>query len=214
MQIADALTVEGALTATSISGTITPGVGGIAFPGATSGTTTVAASAIAGSTTETLPPVSGTIASTSGANLFIADVFRSTTIQTANANVVPATVTGLVSNTLAVGTYTIRLVLYTTVASGTGGIAITGLLTTAVLGVGNFVTFSGLAATMATTAATSVTSPISFYSAAAIPLLIEVEGTFTVTTPGTLTIQMCQAVSNASNSSVNVGSTMTLTRIA
>jgi len=159
------------------------------------------------------PASGGTIASTSGANLFIADVYRSTAIQTANANIVPSTVTGLVSNTLAVGTYRIRLVLYTTIASGTAGIAITGLLTTAVLGVGNFVSTALLAASMTCTAATAVTSPISLYTAAAQPVCIQVEGTFTVTTAGTLTIQMCQNTSNASNSSVNVGSTMELVRI-
>ena len=183
--------------------------------GATSGQVTVSAPAVAGAAALTLPPtVAGTLASTSGTDLFVADIYRCTTAQTANANVVPATVTGLVSNTLPVGTYRIRLVLYTTIASGTGGVAITGLLTTAVMGVGDFVTKAFLAATMTCTGATSVTSPISLYTAAAQPVEINVEGTFTVTTAGTLTIQMCQNTSNASNSVVNVGSYMELVRIA
>jgi hypothetical protein len=154
-----------------------------------------------------------TVASASGSNVAVASTYRCTTAQTANANIVPATVTGMAAP-VAVGTYAVRIVLYTTVASGTAGIAITGLLTTAVLGVGNFVTTAQLAASVATTAATSVTSPISFYTAATQPVQIVVDGTFTVTTAGTLTIQMCQNTSNASNSVVNVGSYMTLTKIA
>lgn len=186
----------------------------LALAGSTSGQAQLAASAVAGNTVATLPAVTGVLASTSGTDLYIADLYRCTTIQTANANVVPATVTGLVSNTLPIGTYRIRLVLYTTVASGTAGINISGLLTTAVLGVGDFVTKAFLAATMSTAGATSVTSPITLYNAATIPIEINVEGTFTVTTAGTLTIQMCQNTSNASNSSVNVGSYMELVRIA
>lgn len=209
MQIADNLVVEGNLTAT---GSFTPSTG-VVLNGATSGSTTLAASAIAGTTTETFPPVTGTVASTSGANLAIIDIYRSTTIQTANANIVPATVTGLVA-ALAIGTYRMRLVLYTTVASGTAGIAITGLLTTAILGVGDFVSKAFLAAGLTTTGATTVTSPISLYTAAAQPVEINVESTFTVTTAGTLTIQMCQNTSNGSNSSVNVGSYLELVRIA
>ena len=162
----------------------------------------------------TLTGITGTQAQTSGSNLYVVDLYRCTTAQTANANIVPATVTGLVSNTLAVGTYRARIVLYTTIASGTAGIAITGLLTTAVLGVGDFVSTAYLAASMSCAGATSVTSPISFYTAATQPIQIIVEGTFTVTTAGTLTIQMCQNTSNASNSVVNVGSYMELTRIA
>lgn len=195
------------------SGAISPNA--MVVGGATSGQVTISAPAVAGAAALTLPPnAAGTLASTSGTDLFIADVYRCTTAQTANANVVPATVTGLVTNTLPIGTYKIKLVLYCTIASGTAGVAITGLLTTAVLGVGNFVSTALLAATMTCAGATSVTSPISFYTAAAQPVEILVEGTFTVTTAGTLTIQMCQNTSNASNSTVNIGSTMEVTRIA
>lgn len=182
------------------------------FLGSSTGFATLNAGAAAAGV-QSLPPVTGVLASTSGADLYVADIYRCTTIQTANANTTPATVTGLVG-AVAIGTYRIRLVLYVTIASGTAGIAITGLLTTAVLGVGDFVTKAFLAATMTTAAATSVGSPISLYTAAAIPIEINVEGTFTVTTAGTLTIQMCQNTSNASNSSVNVGSYMELVRIA
>lgn len=139
--------------------------------------------------------------------------YRSTTIQTANANVVPANITGL-SAAVAVGTYSFEAVLKTTVASGTAGIAINQLLTTAVLGVCNFQAVGFLAAGVATQATTTATSGTVLYTAANQPLEIVINGTFTVTTAGTFGLQMCQAVSNASDSSVNVGSTMSLNRIA
>lgn len=139
--------------------------------------------------------------------------YRSTTIQTANANVVPASITGL-SAAVAIGTYSFEAVLKTTVASGTAGIAINQVLTTAVLGVCNFQAVGFLAAGVATQATTTTTSGTVLYTAANQPLEIVINGSFTVTTAGTFGLQMCQAVSNASDSSVNVGSTMVLNRIA
>ena len=175
-------------------------------------TTAAAKAAATAAGTLTLPPITGTIASTSGSDLYIADVYRCTAIQTANANVVPASITGL-SGAVAVGTYRVRAALYTTVASGAAGIAINQLLTTAVLGVCNFVAVASLAAGVATQATTTATSGTVLYTAANQPLLIQIEGTMTVTTAGTFGLQMCQNTSNASNSSVNVGSYLELTRI-
>lgn len=145
--------------------------------------------------------------------VYNSNIYRCTTAQTANANVVPAAITGL-SGAVAVGTYRFRAAIYTTVASGTGGIAINQVLTTAVLGVCNFVAIGAVAAGVATQATTTATSGTALYTAAAQPLLIIIEGTFTVTTAGTIGLQMCQNTSNASNSVVNVGSYMELTRIA
>lgn len=142
-----------------------------------------------------------------------AGVYRSTAIQTANANVVPANITGL-SAPINIGTYQFKAVLNTTIASGTAGIAIDFLLTTAVLGVGNFQAVAYLAAGIVTQSTTTVTSGTVLYTAANQPLQIVIEGTFTVTTAGTFGLQMCQNTSTASNSSVNVGSTMTLNQIA
>lgn len=139
--------------------------------------------------------------------------YRSTAIQTANANVVPANITGL-SAAVAVGTYAFEAVLKTTVASGTAGIAINQVLTTAVLNPCNFQAVGFMAAAVATQATTTATSGTVLFTLADQPLEIIIKGSFTVTTAGTFGLQMCQAVSNASNSSVNVGSTMTLNRIS
>ncbi len=187
---------------------------GVAFPGSSTGSTTItSANASATNYTVNIPAVSGTLAMTSGANLAIIDTYRCTTAQTANANVVPASITGL-SGAVAVGTYEFEAALYCTVASGTAGIAINQVLTTAVLGVCNFEAAAFLAAGIATQATTTATSGTALFTAADQPILILIKGSFTVTTAGTFGLQMCQNTSNASNSVVNVGSTMKLTRIA
>ena len=94
------------------------------------------------------------------------------------------------------------------------GIAINQVLTTAVLGVCNFEAAGLLAAGIATQATATATSGTVLYTAANQPLLIFIKGSFTVTTAGTFGLQMCQNTSNASNTVVNIGSTMKLTRIA
>lgn len=180
--------------------------------GSTSGTTTLVATAAAGSTTQTLPAVTGVVASTSGTNLFVADVYRCTTAQTANANVTPATITGL-SGAVAVGTYRFRAYLPSTVASGTGGIAYNFLLTTAVLGVMECTGHGYTASAVAVQHTTTATSGTALFTQAAVVISTLLEGTFTVTTAGTFALQMCQNTSNASNSVALVGGYMELTRI-
>jgi hypothetical protein len=182
--------------------------------GATSGQVTVTAPAVAGTAALSLPPnAAGTLASTSGSNLLVEDVYRSTLIQTANTNVTPAPITGL-SGAVAIGTYDFEATLYCTVASATAGIAISQLLTTAVLSSCNFTGKGFLAAGIATQGTTTTTSGTALFTAADQPIEINIKGTFIVGTAGTFGLQMCQNTSNASNSSVNVGSTMKLTRIA
>jgi len=187
---------------------------GVAFPGTSTGTTTLTTlNTSATSYAISVPAVSGTLAMTSGSNLAIIDTYRCGTAQTANANVVPASITGL-SGAVAVGTYEFEAALYCTVASGTAGIAINQVLTTAVIGACNFEAVGMLAAGVATQATTTATSGTVLYSQANQPILVLIKGSFTVTTAGTFGLQMCQNTSNASNSVVNVGSTMKLTRIA
>ena len=187
---------------------------GVAFPGTSTGTTTFTTlNTSATSYAISVPAVSGTLAMTSGSNLAIIDAYRCGTAQTANANVTPANITGL-SGAVVVGTYEFEAAIYCTVASGTGGIAINQALTTAVLGACNFESAAFLAAGIATQATTTTTSGTALYSAANQPIMILIKGSFTVTTAGTFRLQMCQAVSDASNSVVNVGSTMKLTRIS
>lgn len=185
----------------------------LTLAGSTSGQASIQPSAVAGNTTLTLPPVTGTAASTSGANLNIADIYRTTTAQTANTNVVPAQITGL-SGAVVVGTYKFKAYLPSTVASGTGGIAYQFLLATAVLGVIDCTAHGFTAAAVAVQHTTTTTSATVLFTQAAVVLSVLLEGTFTVTTAGTFGLTMCQSASNASNSVALVGGYMELTRIA
>lgn len=181
--------------------------------GSSSGQTAIQASAAAGNTTQTLSPVTGTTASTSGANLFVTDVYRSSASVTANATVTPQTITGLAAP-IAVGTYRFRSVLPSTVASGTGGIAYNFLLTTAVLSSIQYGATMTTASAVQYTQGTTATSGTVIATEAAVVLQTIIEGTFVVSTAGTFTLQMAQNTSNASNSVTLIGSSLEVCRIA
>lgn len=182
--------------------------------GSSTGSTAIS-TANAGTTnnTATLPNVTGVIASTSGANLFVTDVYRSSASVTANATVTPQTITGL-AGAVAIGTYRFRAVLPSTVASGTGGIAYNFLLTTAVLSSIQYGATMQTASALQYTQGTTAASGTVVATEAAVVLQTIIEGTFVVSTAGTFTLQMAQNTSNASNSITLIGSTLELCRIA
>lgn len=182
--------------------------------GSSTGSTAIQ-SANAGTTnyTATIPAVTGVIASTSGANLFVTDVYRCTGSVTANGTVTPATITGL-AGAVAIGTYRMRAVLPSTVASGTGGIAYNFLLTTAVLSSIQYGATMTTAAAVQYTQGTTATSGTVIATQAAVVLNTVIDATFVVSTAGTFTLQMAQNTSNGSNSIALVGGSMELCRIA
>ena len=186
-------------------------VSSIVLDGATSGTTTLQASAIAGTTTQTFAPVTGTVASTSGSNLAIVDIYRGTALTITNS-VTPTLIPGL-AGTVAVGTYRIKSSIYCTPAA-TGGVSISFVLTTAVLSACNFIATAGAAAASITQATTTTTSTTNICAVATIPLLVQIEGTFVVSTAGTFSLFGCQNTQVNSAATINLGSTMELTRIA
>lgn len=198
----------------SVTGTKTFSNSAIKLLGSSTGATTFT-SGNAGATnfTLTVPAVTGTIASTTGANLFVNDVYRSSASVTANGTVTPQTITGL-AGAVAIGTYRFRAVLPSTVASGTGGIAYNFLLTTAVLSSIQYGATMKTASALQYTQGTTTTSGTVIATQAAVVLETIVEGTFVVSTAGTFTLQMAQNTSNGSNSITLIGSTMELTRIA
>lgn len=182
--------------------------------GASTGANTFTAlNASATNYTTSVPAVTGVMASTSGANLFVTDVYRSSASVTANATVTPATITGL-AGAVAIGTYRFRVVLPSTVASGTGGIAYNFLLTTAVLSSIQYGATMTTSAALQYTQGTTATSGTVIATQAAVVLNTVIEGTFVVSTAGTFTMQMAQNTSNASNSVTLIGSSMELCRIA
>lgn len=207
-------TAPNTVTGTVVTGTTQVSTPEMVLTGSSSGSTNISAAATADGSL-TAPNVTGTLASTSGSNLYIADAYRCTSTQIANANIVPANITGLAAAAVAIGTYRISAKLQCSVASGTAGIAINQVLGGgAVLGVGVFTAKATLAAGIAAQQTTTLTSGTVLFTAADQPLEIDIDGTFTVTTAGTFGLQMCQNTSNASNSEVLVGSEMELVRIA
>lgn len=183
------------------------------FAGSTSGTTILKASATAGSTTQTLPAVSGVVASTSGTNLFIADITKCTAPVTKNANITYANVTGL-SQTVVPGTYAFVCKLPSTVASGTGGIKYAFNYTTTVLtsieATGRGMTASAIAVQHTTT----TTTQTDLFTQAAVVIYTEITGSMVVSTGGTIDLQMAQNTSNASDTVALLGGTMEFVRIA
>lgn len=185
----------------------------VVLAGSTSGTTTVVAAAVAGSTTQTHPAVTGTVASTSGSNLFIADVTRTSAAVTKNANVTYANVTGL-SATVVAGTYRFRCVLPSTVASGTGGIKYAFNYTTTALTSIEATGIGYTASAVAVQHTTTTTTQTDLFTQAAVVIMTILEGTMVVSTGGTIDVQMAQNTSNASDTVALVGGTMEFVRIA
>jgi hypothetical protein len=179
------------------------------FAGSSSGETLLAASAVAAGTL-TLPPVTGTLASTSGANLYVSDLKRCSATVTSNSTTL-ANVTGL-SFTVVPGTYRVRAAL-SGVADGTGGIKYALNYTTTVVSVLEITGRGSTAAALATQHSTSTTTQALLFDQAAAVLFVELDGTIVVTTGGTVDIQVAQHATNASSTTV-VGSYAEFTRIA
>lgn len=158
---------------------------------------------------------SGTIAGTTMSNNINANCVRTSAAVTANATVTYADVTGLTQTVVAGATYRFRLVLPSTVASATGGIKYSFHYT-------NSATLTSIEATgigytsaaVAVQHTTTATDNADLFSQAAVVIMTIIEGTFVVNAGGTVTVQMAQNTSNASNSVALVGGTFTLERLA
>jgi hypothetical protein len=163
---------------------------------------------IAGNLAATLEPT------TTGAIAALASlIYRSTSGLNIQNSVTPTVIQGL-AGAVAIGTYKFRAVIISTPAA-TGGLALSFVLTTAVLGVCNFQTLGYIAAGTSTiTTTTTATSGTALYAVATIPVMEVIEGTFTATTAGTFSLYGCQNTQVNSAAVVNIGSYMELTRIA
>lgn len=184
----------------------------IVLTGATSGTTTITGAAIAGSTAIHTAAVSGTLASTSGSNLFIADVTKCTTQLDKTSSAALANIVGLVQ-TVVPGTYRFRCVLPGT-AGGTGGIKYAFNYTTTALTSIEATGIGYTAAAVAVQHTTTTTTQTALFSQAAAVILTVLEGSMVVATGGTINLQMAQNTSDGTASSTYVGATMEFVRIA
>lgn len=182
------------------------------FSGSTSGQTTLQSTAVAAGTL-TLPPVTGTVASTTGANLFLPDLKKTSASVTVNGSAAYVNVTGL-SFTVVPGTYQFDCYLPSTVANGTGGIKYAFNYTTTVLssiqatGVGSTSAAAAVQQTQTTTTQTDI------FTQAAVVINTVIKGTMVVTTGGTVDIQVSQNTSNGSNTIALIGGYAVFTRIA
>lgn len=201
-----------AVTVADTTGVIA-GSQGLTLSGTSSGTTALVATAAAGTTIQTLPAVTGVIASTTGTNLFVPDLKRCSGAVTANGTTTYANVTGL-SFTVVAGTYAFQCELPSTVASGTGGIKYAFNYTTAAL---TSIEATGIGVTSAAVAVqhtTTTTTQTDLFTQAAVVIFTKIVGTMVVSTGGTVDIQMAQNTSNGSNSIALVGGWAQFTRIA
>lgn len=212
--------------------------------GSTSGTTTLDASAVAGTTTLVLPAANDTLVGK--------DTTDTLTNKTLTAPVLSGTVTGTytlggtptltnavistntvrtsaaltknasaayanitgLSVTVVPGTYDFECNLPSTVANGTGGIKYAFNYTTTVL---TSIEATGQGATssaLATQHTTTTTTQTDLFSQAAVVLFTRIKGTMVVSTGGTIDLQMAQNTSDASNTVALVGGSMRFTRIA
>lgn len=138
---------------------------------------------------------------------------RTSAAVTANATVAYANVTGL-SAAVIPGTYRFRAVLPSTVASGTGGIKYAFNYTGAALSAIQSTAKGYTASAVAVQTTTTTTTQTDLFTQAAVVILTEIEGTFVVSTGGTVDVQVAQNTSNASNTVALVGGSFEVVRIA
>ncbi len=184
----------------------------IVLNGSSSGSTTLVATAAAGSTTQTFPAVTGTVASTSGTNLFIADVKRCSTQKDATDTTL-ANIVGLTAQTLVAGaTYRFRCVL-PGLADGTGGTKYAFKLTTTTLTSIEATGIGYTASAVAVQHTTTTTDQTTLFTQAAAVIMTILEGSMIVNAGGTIALQQAQTAANGT-SSTYVGATMEFVRIA
>lgn len=208
------LTYTAAATMTMVGLGVSPSVNNqLTLAGATSGQTILKSTDIAVSGTLTLPTVTGVVASTTGANLYLPDLKRCSASVTANNTATYANVTGL-SFTVVPGTYEFVVRLPSTVASGTGGIKYAFNYTTTALTSIEATGRGFTAAAVAVQHTTTTTTQTDIFTQAAVVIYTEISGTMVVSTGGTVDVQMAQNTANASNTIALIGASGQFTRIA
>ena len=181
--------------------------------GATSGQTQIVPAATA-SGVLTLPAVTGVVAATPNTAQWQPDLYVCSAPQTANANITYADITGLVA-TVVPGTYRVRAILPSTVASGSGGIKYAfHYANSAALSALEITGRGFTASAVAVQHSTSTTDVADLFSQAAVVIFTELEGIIVVSAGGTIHLQMAQNTSNGSNSVTLVNAYFELTRIA
>jgi hypothetical protein len=183
--------------------------------GSSTGATTLT-SANAGATnyTLTVPAVTGVASATPNTAQWQPDMYLCTAPLTQNGTATYADITGLVATVVA-GTYRVRAILPSTVASGTGGIKYAfHYANSAALSALEITGRGFTASAVAVQHSTSTTDVADLFSQAAVVIFTELEGVIVVSTGGTIHLQMAQNTSNGSNTVTLANAYFELTRIA
>lgn len=143
----------------------------------------------------------------------IPDASRVTTAFSQSASTTLANVVGLLTDTLQPGVYDVDINLITT-AGASGGVKIALKWGTAsMITATSLAVQANSAAATANTTFTTSTDAASILAGTAAYVNVKVKGTITVALAGTLQLQAAQNVSDATATTVALGSTMTLTPI-
>lgn len=141
------------------------------------------------------------------------DASRCTTQLSVTSSTTLADVTGLISGTLQPGVYDVDINLITT-ANAAGGVKAALKWGTASMITATALSVTALSASaVAATTFTTSTDAASIVAGTAAYVNVKVRGTITVALAGTLQLQAAQNASNASATTVEVGSTMKFTPI-
>lgn len=141
------------------------------------------------------------------------DISRVSTQFTQSSDATLNNVSGLLTDTLMPGIYDVEINLITT-AGASGGVKAALKWGTASMITNTALSVSGLsAAAIANTTFTTSTDASPFVAATAAYVNVKVKGTVTVALAGTIQLQVGQNASNATATTVEVGSTMSFTPI-
>lgn len=165
--------------------------------------------------TLTTPTINGgTITGATMTSSISTATVRTSAAVTKNTSSTYANVTGLTQTVVSGGTYKFTLMLPSTVASGTGGIKYCFNYTNTVLTSIESTSQGYTASAVAVQHTTTTTTQTDLFTQAAVVIFAQIEGTFVVTTGGTIDVQMAQNTSNGSDTVALVGGTLQLVRIA
>lgn len=143
------------------------------------------------------------------------NIVKATASLTKNADAIFADIPGLTFTNIVPGTYRFIVAVGSTVASGTGGIQYAfnytnGMTLTSIASSANGFTASAVAVQ----AVSTTTTQTALFTQAAVVINCQITGTMVVATGGTITVQMAQNTSNASNTIALAGSWFQMNRIS
>lgn len=157
----------------------------------------------------------GTMSGVTTTGGIAANIVKCTASLTKNASTAYADVTGLTFTNIVAGTYRFILAAGSTVASGTGGIKYSFNYTAGMTLTSIASTASGFTASaVAVQASSTATAQADLFTQAAVVISVQITGTMVVATGGTITVQMAQNTSDASNTVALAGSWFQMNRIS